>query len=120
MDTMTMLRAAALLFVLAAAGGLVMAGIRLFGDRNPPVWLAYAHGLLAGAGLTLLAYPAVVRAGLPPMAIVSLALLLGAALGGTILNLVYHWRQLPLPRGLLYGHALLAVIGLALLVRVVI
>ena len=46
------------LVAITAAGGLAMAGVRLFGDRNPPAWLAMLHGLLAGAGLTLLLFAA--------------------------------------------------------------
>ena len=40
MDPTTMLRTASCLFVLAALGGLLMAGIRFFGKRNPPPWVA--------------------------------------------------------------------------------
>lgn len=119
MEVESMLRTAALLFVLAAVGGIVMAAIRLLGNRNPPVWLAYGHGLLAGAGLTLMIYPAVTT-GIPQAALVALILLLAAAAGGTVLNLFYHWKQIPLPRLLMYGHIALAVAGLVLLVRAVI
>ncbi len=119
MDAITMLRAAALLFVIAAAGGLLMAGIRLMGNRNPPIWLAYAHGLLAGAGLTLMVYAAVTST-IPSRALWALLILVGAAAGGSVMNLAFHWKQKPLPRGLLYAHALLAVVGLALLVSAVI
>lgn len=119
METMTMLRVAALLFVIAAAGGLLMAGIRLVGNRNPPIWLAYGHGLLAGAGLTLLIYPAA-TVGIPQRALFALLLLLAAAAGGSALNLLYHWQQQPLPKPLMYGHMLLAVAGLATLVTVVV
>src|SRR5690606_5320860 len=45
-ETMRILQAAAALFTLAALGGLVMAGIRFGGHRNPPAWLAMVHGLL--------------------------------------------------------------------------
>ena len=118
MDTMMMLRAAALLFAIAAAGGLLMAGIRLAGDRNPPVWLAYGHGLLAGAGLTLLIYPAL-TVGIPQHALWALVLLLVAAAGGSVMNLAYHWKQQPLPKGLMFAHIALAVTGLGLLASVV-
>ena len=47
MDSITMLRTAVTLFAIAAAGGLVMAGIRFSRQVNPPAWLAMLHGLLA-------------------------------------------------------------------------
>lgn len=118
METMMMLRAAALLFALAAAGGLSMAGIVLLGKRNPPIWLAFAHGLLGAAGLTLLVYPAV-TIGVPQNAFYAMLLLLAAAAGGGVMNLVYHWQQRPLPKGLMFGHMLLAVVGFGLLLTVV-
>ena len=118
MDVISMLRAAALLFALAAMGGLVMAGIRLGAGRNPPVWLAFAHGLLAAAGLTLMLYPAL-AVGVPARAGWAIALLVLAAAGGGLMNLGYHWRQLPVPKTLLFGHLLLAVAGFALLLGVV-
>ena len=114
MDGMTMLRTAAWLFVLTALGGLLMAGIRFFGARNPPPWVALVHGLLAGAGVTLLAYAAA-TADVPRLALVALALFLLAALGGVILNLRYEWNRELLPAGLVIGHAVAAVAGFALL-----
>ena len=50
------------------------------------------------------------------MALVALVLLLAAAGGGAILNLNYHWKQLPLPKWLIVTHAGAAVLGFALLV----
>jgi hypothetical protein len=41
---------------------------------------------------------------------------LAAAAGGAILNLKYHWKQLPLPKGLVVAHAPIAVLGFVLLV----
>ena len=114
MDAMGMLQTATALFAIAALGGVVMAVIRLGAKRNPPAWLAMVHGLLAGAGLTLLAYAALV-AGIPGTAQIALVLLVLAAAGGAFMNLVYHWKQRPLPTGLLFGHAGLAVLGFALL-----
>jgi hypothetical protein len=114
MDSTTMLRTAACLFLLAALGGLVMAGIRFGGQRNPPPWIAMLHGLLAGAGLTLLAYAAVTTV-LPATALLALALFVLAALGGLVLNLNYEWNRRLLPVPLLVVHALVAVAGFALL-----
>jgi hypothetical protein len=114
MDSMTMLRTAACLFVLAALGGLLMAGIRFFGGRNPPPWIALVHGLLAGAGVTLLAYATAIGE-VPQLAIVALVLFLLAALGGVVLNLRYEWNRKLLPVSLVIGHALAAIVGFGLL-----
>lgn len=103
------------LFAIAAAGGLVMAGVRAFAQRNPPAWLALLHGLLAGAGLTLLLL-VYFTAGLPPLAAWALLLFVIAAAGGVLMNLGYQWQQKPLPLPLMYGHALIAVIGFVLLI----
>ena len=118
MDGPTMLKTACWLFLLAAAGGLVMTGIRLASGRNPPVWIAYAHGLLAGAGLTLVLYAAFTT-DLDASSTTALWVLLAAAAGGTVLNLVYHWRDQPLPKGLMFAHIGLAVLGLVLLLLAV-
>ena len=91
-----------------------MAGIRFMGDRPPPASLAMLHGFLAAAAVTLLLYAAA-TVGLPGMALVALALFLAAAGGGAILNLNYHWKQLPLPKWLIIVHATAAVAGFALL-----
>jgi hypothetical protein len=114
MDIQTLLVTVVVLFTLAALGGIAMAAVRLGTGRNPPAWLAMAHGLLAAAGLTLLIFGAF-AAELPPLAGLATLLLVGAAAGGVVMNQVYHWRDRLLPRGLLIGHALLAVVGYAIL-----
>ncbi|MHA6645840.1 hypothetical protein ACX3P1_25075 [Mesorhizobium sp. A623] len=103
------------LFAITAAGGLVMAGVRTFSDRNPPAWLAMLHGLLAAAGLTLLLF-AVFTVGLPALAVWGLILLVIAALGGVFLNLGFQERGKPLPKPVMYVHALIAVVGFILLI----
>ncbi len=103
------------LFAIAAAGGLVMAGVRIFADRNPPAWLAMLHGLLAGAGLTLLLFAAF-TIGLPKHALWALILLIIAALGGVFMNLGFQEKRIPLPKPVMYIHALVAVIGFILLI----
>lgn len=113
MDVQTMLRTAVVLFALTALGGLLLAGIR-FSGRQPPIAVAMLHGLLAAAGLTLLLYAAF-TGGLPGGGWIGLVLLAGAALGGIVLNLGYHWKQLPLPVWLVLVHAAIAVIGFVLL-----
>ena len=114
MEPNLMLQSATGLFVVAALGGLAMAGIRLLGKRNPPPWLALLHGLLAGAGITLLLYAALTTS-IPRMAVVALVLFLVAAAGGVVMNLGYQWKQRPLPVPLLAVHALVAVVAFVLL-----
>jgi hypothetical protein len=114
MEPMLSMRTAAVLLVLAALGGLVMAGIRFAGKPHPPTWLAMAHGFIAGAAVTLLIYD-YFTVGLPPLAQWSLLLFLIATGGGVVLNLNYHWKQVPLPKGLMVAHALIAVAGFVLL-----
>lgn len=103
------------LFAIAAAGGLVMAGVRISGNKNPPAWLAMLHGLLAGAGLTLLLFAAF-TVGLPKYALWALILLVIAALGGVFMNLGYQEKRELLPKPVLYIHALIAVVGFILLI----
>jgi len=114
MDAQTMLKTAVILLALTGAGGLLAAGIRFSGRPHPPSWLAMMHGLLAGSGLTLLLY-AGFTAGMPQGAWAGLGVLVLAALGGLVLNLGYHWKQLALPVWLVLVHAAAAVIGLVLL-----
>ena len=114
MEPASILVTSTILLAVAAAGGLVMAGIRFVGDRSPPAALAMLHGFLAAAAVTLLLYAAA-TVGLPRMALIALALLLAAAVGGAILNLNYHWKQLPLPKWLVLVHAGAAVAGFVLL-----
>ena len=114
MESASMLQTAVVLFTLAALGGLVMAFIRFGGKRNPPAWLAMLHGLLAAAGLTLLAY-ATFTTGVPGTAQLALLLFLVAAGGGAILSLAYKWRQILLPAWLVGVHAVAAVLAYVLL-----
>lgn len=114
MEPYTSLQAVAALFGVAALGGLLMAGIRFSGAQNPPAWLAMVHGLLAASGLTLLIYTAV-TIGIPSLAKIALAFFVVAAMGGAVMNLLFHMKLRPLPIPLMIGHALLAVTGFALL-----
>jgi len=114
-DLPTLLRSASACLAVAFASGLVMAGIRFASDRASPVWLAKLHGFAAVAGLTLLLGGAAWSSGLSPSTVWALGLLGAAAASGLVLNLVYHWRQRPLPEGLLFAHMSLAFVG-ALLV----
>lgn len=115
MEAQALLQTSVVLFLLAALGGVVMAGIRFGGQRNPPVWLAMAHGGLAVAGVALLAF-AVLAVGVPALAMWSLLLFLVAAAGGTVLFLSYEWKRELLPTWLVLVHAVVAVLGFLLLV----
>ena len=108
------MKTACILLAVAALGGLTMAGIRFAGKPQPPVWLAMLHGFLAAAAVTLLLY-AYATVGLPELASWALLLFLLAAAGGAFLNLNFHWKMLPLPMGLIAGHASVAVVGFVLL-----
>lgn len=114
MNLASVLWTSTILLVITAAGGLVMAGIAFKGNQQPPTWLAMLHGFLAAAALTLLLYAAA-TIGLPGMALTALVLLLVAAAGGVVLNLNYHWKQLPLPKWIVIVHAVAAVAGFLLL-----
>lgn len=114
MNLASILWTSTILLVITAAGGLVMAGIAFKGNQQPPTWLAMLHGFLAAAAVTLLLYAAA-TIGLPAMALTALVLFLVAAAGGAVLNLNYHWKQLPLPRWLIIVHALAAIAGFLLL-----
>ncbi len=82
MEPALILRTSTVLLAIAAAGGLVMAGIRFASDRQPPAALAMLHGFLAAAGMTLLLYGAA-TVGLPGMAVGALVLFLVAAGGAS-------------------------------------
>jgi uncharacterized membrane protein HdeD (DUF308 family) len=114
MEPMLSMQTAAVLLALAALGGLSMAGIRFAGKPHPPTWLAMAHGFIAGAAVTLLVYD-FFTTGLPGPAQLGLLLFLLATAGGIVLNLGYHWKQLPLPRWMVVVHGLVAVVGFVLL-----
>lgn len=115
MNIQIILWTAVVLFAIAAAGGLVMAGVRTFSNSNPPAWLAMLHGLLAAAGLTLLLFAAF-TVGISTYALWALILLILAALGGLFLNLGYQEKRKLLPKPVMYVHVLIAVIGFILLI----
>lgn len=114
MNSLTMLKTAAVLLALAAIGGLVMAVIRFRGADRPPSAIAMAHGLLAAAALTLLLYAAFTT-GLPGLAIVALVIFIVVALVGLALNLMYHDKLRPLPKSTIVLHGIVAVIAFVLL-----
>jgi hypothetical protein len=101
------------LFAIAAVIGLTMA-IAAFQGKFPPVPSAVLHGLLAASALVLLLI-AVLSQGFAGPAAWALGLFVIAALGGFTLAFGFHARKKPLPKGMVAGHALIAVIGFVLL-----
>ena len=110
MEPNLVMKTAVVIFAISAVGGIVMAGIRFGGKPHPPIALAMLHGLLSAAALTLLIYAAC-TVGLPTLALTATALFVVAAIGGVVMNLNYHWKMLPLPKGLVLAHAAIAVTG---------
>lgn len=101
---------AAVLFALAAVGGLALAVLRLRG-RPLPTSAALIHGGAAAAGLVALAYAVFVsdlHAGVP------LALFVIAALGGFVL-FAFHLLRKPIPVPAMAVHAGVAVVAFGLL-----
>lgn len=104
--------ASIVLFGLAAVGGVALAVLQLRGRGVSPV-MAIPHGLLAAAGLVVLAIVAFAGGG-PGLASAAFGVLVVAALGGFVL-FGRHVRNRPLPPGLVVGHGLIAVTGFVLL-----
>jgi hypothetical protein len=107
-----MLKLAAVLFALAAVGGIVLAALHLK-KKDAPIPLALVHGLAAAVGLVLLIIAVVQMSsvGLPGVA---LAIFVIAALGGFLL-FAMHLMKKPLPPGLIALHGLLAVAAFVVL-----
>ncbi|HEY4255745.1 MAG TPA: hypothetical protein VGM66_00840 [Candidatus Udaeobacter sp.] len=107
-----MLVAAAVLFALAALGGIILATLHLK-KNDAPIPLALIHGLAAAVGLVLLII-AITQMPSAGLAGVALAIFVIAALGGFVL-FAMHLMKRSLPRGLLFLHALAAVVAFVLL-----
>ena len=103
---------AAILFGVAALGGVVMAIMRFSGKELPPMGLAILHGALAAAGLIALIIAVMGRA--PTQATVALILFVGAAIGG-FLMFSYHLRRKALPVPYVVIHGLVAVVAFVVL-----
>lgn len=112
-----MLTWAAVLFGLAAVGGLTMAALKGRG-ATPSLWIAAGHGLLAVAALILLLV-GVVRGGTGAFSIAALVLFVVAAVWGLEL-LRSHLRQGSFPLGGALGHGVVALVALALLLAVLV
>ncbi|MBA2527311.1 MAG: hypothetical protein M3458_05940 [Acidobacteriota bacterium] len=104
---------AAVLFAIAALGGVAMAVMRLSGRELPPMGLAIVHGLVAAAGLIALII--VVVGGTPStQATIALIGFVVAALGGFYL-FSFHLRRQALPIPVVIIHGLVAVISFVVL-----
>ena len=108
-----MLIVSAVLFAIAALGGLAMAYIYFRKDRNPPGALAALHGILAATALVILLW-VVVRAGSGGLVAWALGLFVLAALGGFFV-FSYHIRGRRLPAPGVVVHAVVAVTAFVLL-----
>lgn len=106
------MNAAAILFVLAALGGVTLLALRLRGS-NPPLAVAFVHGPLAATALVTLLV-SVVRSGEGGLPLVALCLFGLAALGGLLL-ITLHLKGKLLPIPLVLGHGLIAASGLTVL-----
>ena len=118
MGSALMMKTALALLTLTALGGVAMA-VQILGRKMaPPPWLAMLHGLLAASALTLLLF-GYFTTGLPTFAAWALLLFVVAAAGGAFLNLGYHMKGVPMPNGIVVGHAGIAVVGYVLLLMAV-
>lgn len=107
---------AAVLFVLAALGGLAMVALRVSKNQNPPTALAVGHGVIAAAGLIALIYEVLTATvAAPAMANWAIGVFVVAALGGVGMFTLYHLRGRLLPVWMMLGHGAIAVAGLVLL-----
>ena len=108
---------AAVLFAVAAVGGVVMAAMRFGGRELPPMALAVVHGLFAAAGLvTLIA--AVLGAHASWAAIIAAVGFVVAALGGFML-FSYHLKRKALPVNYVVIHGAGAVISFVILLAAI-
>jgi hypothetical protein len=108
-----MLIVAAVLFALAAVGGLTMGYIYFSRKRNPPFTLAVLHGLFAATALIILLWT-VLRTHSAGLVAWALGIFVVAALAGFFL-FSYHVRGKPLPGPGVIAHAALAVTAFLLL-----
>ena len=104
---------AAILFAIAALGGVVLAAIRFGGREIPPMALALVHGLFAAAGLVTLIV-VVVGAGFSTWTAAAVVGFLLAAIGGFVL-FSYHLRRQALPKTYVVGHGAVAVVSFVIL-----
>lgn len=99
--------AAAVLFALAALGGITLAAMH-FMKKPLPLALALVHGAVAAAGLVLLII-AVATGATATVAVAALVVFIIAALGGfTLFTFYLRHQPLPTPLVVMHGFAALA------------
>lgn len=103
-----MLIYAVIVFAIGALGGLVLASFVLRG-RLAPWGLSLLHAAIGAVGLILVIYAAVSGA-VPQAALIALAILIIAALGGFYLASI-HLRGTVAPKPVVFVHAGAAVVG---------
>jgi hypothetical protein len=108
---------AAVLFAIAALGGVVMAAMRFGGRELPPMALALIHGLFAASGLVALIL-FVINSTAPTLALVSLGVFVIAALGGFML-FSYHLKGKALPVNYVVVHGVGAVVAFLILLAAI-
>lgn len=104
---------AAILFAIAALGGVALAGIRISGKPLPPMALALVHGAFAASGLVALLVVVMRADAVATSTWVALGAFVVAALGGFAL-FSFHLRGRALPVPLVVIHGLVAVVGFVL------
>ena len=107
---------AAILFAIAALGGIIMAMIRLSGRDYPPMWIAIIHGLFAAAGLVMLLTVVFGTAAARSIQIALLLFVVAALVGFALFY--HHLKGRPLPIPTMVIHALIAVAGFIILIVV--
>lgn len=103
---------ATVLLCAAALGGMAVLGLRMKGG-NPPIQLAFVHGLVAAGGLVALGIQ-VLGQGLTGAPLVALVILVLAAFGGVYLVSIHRRGQL-IPLNVAVVHGLLALSGVIVL-----
>jgi len=107
---------AAILFAIAALGGIIMAMIRLSGRDHPPMWIAIIHGLFAAAGLVMLLTVVFGTAAARSIQIALLLFVVAALVGFALFY--HHLKGRPLPIPTMVIHALIAVVAFIILIVV--
>lgn len=109
---------AAVLFALAALGGVTMLVVRLRDAPRPPTWLAVGHGLIALSGLVALGV-AYYQTPLPTPAGWALVVFILAALGGASIFVLFHLAERAIPVWIILGHGAVALTGFGLLIAAI-
>jgi predicted membrane channel-forming protein YqfA (hemolysin III family) len=114
------MQTAAVLFAIAALGGLAMLALRVSKNQNPPTGLAVGHGVIAAAGLITLIYQVLTAtATAPQMAQWAIGVFVLAALGGLGMFTLFHLRGKLIPVWIILGHGAVAVAGFVMLLMAI-